>query len=317
MKKAVLCFLACAFACMLVACGKMKTVTTDSYLIENPGEKKPVYVQNGKVKRGEYVKVKEEKIANGAKFFLVEIEGVTTKGWLEEKVLKDGKLESVTVITDSPLYSRPNLKSEKAGQVAAGQVAFKIEEKDSFVLINYPGKEAYIEKANLGEGSMVVKTVTFPGLGKATVSATSQFSFGEGKELEFDPRNLFDGSLQTAWCEGKPDDGIGEYVQVTFPQTVQLTGIDIVNGWAKGEEYYKQNGRVAELKIVSNTDQEAVVTLTDENYDYQHSDISVGGTSFKFIINKVHKGKDPDTCISEIKLQGTSTAASGEGPSRD
>ena len=314
MKKVLLGFFACALALSLVACGKNKTVTVDVYLIENPGEKKPAYVQNGKIKRGEYVKVKEEKAVSGIKYCLVQIEGVATKGWVEEKYLKEGKLTSVTVITDSDLYTRPNLKSEKAGRVSAGQVAFKIEEKDDFMLINYPGKEAYVLKNNIGAGDMVVRSVSIPGLGKATVSASSTYIAGEGRELEFDPRNVFDGSLQTAWSEGKTgEDGIGEYIQLSFTECVQLNEISIVNGWTKSEEFYKQNGRVAQMKVVSNNGTEVLLELNDDNYDYQPSQVSLAGSSFKFIITKVYKGKDSDTCLSEIKITGNACPSMPQG----
>ena len=152
------------------------TVSADSYLVENPGEKKPVYVPKGKLKRGEYVIVNEERDVNGKKFINVTIEGVTTRGWIDAASLKEGKLESVTVIKDDDLYLRPNLKSEKTGTVKAGQVAFRIEENNEFVLIQFPGREAYILKTSLGDAKMIVRTLTIAGLGKATVAATGNLS---------------------------------------------------------------------------------------------------------------------------------------------
>lgn len=294
---------------------KTKTILVDLWLMEKPGEAKPKYVPNSKLKRGEYVKKEDEREVNGVKYFLVQIEGVDTKGWVDGRNIKDGKLKTLYVIVDADLYMRPNKKSDKTGRVLSGQAVFEIEEKDEFVLINYPGKEAYVLKSNLGSSKQVVKTVTFPGLGTATVTASSQYSFGEGRELEFDPRNLFDANLQTAWCEGKAgDDGIGESVTLTFPKCVGISEIGIVNGWAKSEGLYKQNGRIAEIAVeynVGNCEMNSPVrtqnfTLSDDNYDYQsNASLNLLGTTFRFIISKVHKGKDPDTCMSEIKLTGT------------
>ncbi len=290
--------------------GKLKTILTDSALVENPGEKKPVYVQNGKVKRGEYVKFLEEKTVDGKKFFLVQIEGVSTKGWLEDKALRDGKLESGTVTLDSDLFIRPNEKSEKAGTVKAGQNVFKLETTGNFVLIQYPGKEAYIELKNLGPANAVVRSVNLPGLGKAVVTSSSQYISSEGKETEFDVRNLFDGSLQTAWCEGKSnDDGVGEWVNLSFEEYITMHGVGIVNGYAKSETNYKNNNRVASLRVVGDSGgPEITVELKDEIYDYQN-DLGEGGPiitgkNIKFFINGVHKGKDSDTCMSEIKISG-------------
>jgi hypothetical protein len=305
-KKRLLILSLLLFTIGLIACGKTKTVISDNTLVENPGEKNIKYVANGKVKRGEFLVVKDEKAVANSKYLLVQVEGVDTKGWIDEKFVKDGKLKSVTVIKDSDLYMRPTLKSEKVGNVRTGQVAFLISSKDDFVLIQFPGKEAYIQKKNLGEGEMVIKTIAIPGIGNATLSASSQYNPGEGRELEFDPRNVFDGSLQTCWSEGKVgDDGIDEYLMITFNNPVRISMLSIVNGWAKSEELYKQNNRIAQLRVKSDNEQEATIELDDNIYDYQKKEVNINGTSFKFIIAKVFKGTDSDTCLSEIKIDGS------------
>lgn len=324
-KKILVSILALSLA-VTVSCGKKepekvyKTVTADSNLVENPGEKKPVNVANGKVKRGEYVVVNEEKDFNGKKFVNVTIEGVTTKGWIDAASLRDGKIVSVTVIRDDDLYTRPNLKSEKAGTVKAGQVAFKIEEANEFILIQFPGKEAYILKTSTGDAGMVIRTIVIPGLGKATISASSQYLAGEGKETQYDPRNAFDGKLQTAWCEGKNnDDGTGEYIILTFEQPVVIYNISVVNGYASSEDSYRNNNRVSSLRVEQITvddyfqHDERTMELVDNNLDYQKADMNLYGYSFKFIINGVHKGKVSDTCISEIKIDGGQYTPEGGG----
>ncbi|MBE7410510.1 MAG: discoidin domain-containing protein [Leptospiraceae bacterium] len=294
----------------LFNCGnsKLRTILTDTTLVENPGEKKPVFVQNGKVKRGEYVKFLEEKTLDGKKYFLVQVEGTSTKGWIEDKAVREGKLESATVILDSDLFIRPNEKSEKAGTAKSGQNVFKLETSGNFVLIQFPGKEAYIELKNLGPANMVMRSVNFPGLGKAVITSSSQYIASEGKENEFDPRNLFDGSLQTAWCEGKNnDDGVGEWVNVQFDEYVSIYGIGVVNGYAKSEANYKNNNRVSSLRVTSDS-ADLTVDLKDDVYDYQDNgsgEMTITGKNIKFIINGAFKGKASDTCMSEIKISGT------------
>jgi len=290
-----------------------KTVTVDTFLIQNPGEKKAINVTNGKVKRGEYLILNGEKDVNGKKFLDVTIEGVSTRGWIESEKARDGKLQSVTVTKDEDLYIRPNLKSDKAGTVKAGQVAFKIEEKNEFVLIQFPGKEAYILKSSLGDAGMVLKTITISGAGKATISASSQYLPGEGKETLYDPRNAFDGKLQTSWCEGKNnDDGVGEYITLTFDDYVVITGVSVVNGSASSEESYNNNNRVASLKIASE-DSSQIINLVDNNLDYQKSEpMELYGRTFRFIINSVYKGKVSDTCISEIKIDAHTSSGRGQ-----
>ncbi|MBI3396507.1 MAG: SH3-like domain-containing protein [Spirochaetia bacterium] len=290
-----------------VACKKSGTVIVERVnLVEKPGEKQPRYVANALLQRGEIVKILEEKSVDGTTYYQVQLEGVETKGWLEARWLKEGKLEQVTITRDSDVFQRPNDKAAKVPTRArAGQVAFKISTSGDFVQIQYPGVEGYVKKSNLGDGSIVVRTVSIPGLGTATVSASSQYKRADGTETEFDPRNLFDGSLQTAWCEGKADDdGIGESITLNFESPVSINKVEVVNGWARSEELYEMNNRVSALKVKADSGS-ATVQLQDKNYDYQTGEpMMLTGNTFTFVIDGVHKGRDKDTCISEIRLSG-------------
>ena len=290
-----------------------KTVSVDSILIENPGEAKPVNVPNGKVKRGEYLIFEEEADFSGKKFLRVTIEGVKTNGWINAANVKDGKLTSVTVIEDTDLYMRPNVKSDKIGTVKAGQVAFNLESSDDFILIQYPGKEGYILKSSIGDAGDVIKTVSIPGVGKAEISASSQYLTSEGGETIYDPRNVFDGNIKTSWCEGKPGDGIGEYIAITLSGYMGITSISVFNGSGKSEESYYNNNRVASLRITSDTGGSVVVNFDDNTMDYQTREIDITGRTFKFIINSVYKGeKFSDTCITGIKLKAEDRPGYGD-----
>lgn len=294
---------------------KYATILVDVALVESPGVAKPKWVPNSLLKRGEFVIIKDEKDVGGKTYALVQIEDVDTIGWLDKRWIHEGKLESYTVVNDSDLYTRPNKRSPKRGRVLSGQHAFMFEEKEKFALIQYPGVEAYISVENIAKTATtnqqnIEKVITIPGLGKARVYSSSQYKNGEGKEMEFDVRNLFDGSLQTAWCEAAAGDGIGEWVQIVFEQPVNIKKISVVSGWTKSEEMYKINGRPARLRyeytaMGPEPNPTGQLELQNENYDYQPTEVNlmVGG-GIKFIIDSVYNGRDKDTCISEIKLEG-------------
>lgn len=293
----------------LTGCGKKyRTVLVDVVLIQDPGAPKVAYVPNSLLKRGEFVIEKEKKSVNGKDYLMVQIDGVDTSGWVEERYTYPEKLTSQTVTEDADLFVRPHPQSPKYGRAKAGQKVFVLEQKDSYSLIQYPGVKAYIKSNNLGKENEAVKTVSMPGFGSASISASSQLVRGVGKELEFDPRNLFDKSLQTAWCEGKSgEDGLGESITLNFTENITISKISIVNGWAKSEDTYKDNNRVAKLKVTGGNGNEVSIDLQDENYDYQDFPVDgaviLTGTSFKFTIDDVYKGKKRNTCISEIKLE--------------
>lgn len=70
----------------------------------------------------------------------------------------------------------------------------------------------------------------------------------------------FDGNLNTAWCEGKKDDGQEEWISAEF-QPVKAGGLMILNGYASNRELYFKNNRVKdyELKVVDHKNQEFVL----------------------------------------------------------
>jgi len=281
------------------------TILSDVSLIEDPGAKSIKYVSNSRVKRGEYLTILEEKTFNKIKYYNVKIDLVSTKGWISEKSIKLGVLKSVIIQVDTDLYSRPSEKSDKVGTVKSGQVAFLVEENGDFALIQYPWREAYVKKSTLGKSGSVTKAISISGIGSVTVSASSQLVSTEGGEMFFDPRNAFDGSLQTAWSEGKTDGpGIGEYILVNLPQYMRITSVSIVNGSTRSEESYKSNARVAKLKISTNDGKETIIDLEDGIMDFQTRDVDLTGNNVKFEISDVYKGeKYSDTCISEIKIE--------------
>ena len=298
-----------------------KTVSADTNLIENPGEQKPINVTNGKLKRGEYLILEEEKYFDEKRFFRVTIEGTKTIGWINSVNVKDGKLDSETVIQDDTLYIRPNVKSDKAGSVKAGQVVFKLEDSGEFVLIQFPGKEAYILKSSLGNADDVIKTVSISGVGKAEITSSSQFIPSEGKETVFDPRNVFDGNDKTAWGEGKTGgDGIGESITITLENTISIASISIINGYTYTDETYNDNHRVASLKITSDTGMSVILNFDDNIKNFQTRDCepNIYGRSFTFMINSIYKGKYNRTYISEIKIKpGSSVNYDYEEPQGD
>ncbi len=306
MKKRLTFFLILIFLFAVSACKKQVTAIVDVALTENPGDKH--YIKGGLVKRGEYMNVLEEKDVDGAKYYLVQIKDVSTKGWLLQKWVHEGELKEVSIVRDTDLLMRPGENSPKFNfQAKAGLTVFQISTKGDYVEIQFPalGKStAFVKKDAIGNASEITRSLTLPGLGKATVSATSQYKRTDGTESEFDPRNLFDGSLQTAWCEGANGTGEGEAITLFFQAPVTIRKIEVVNGWTKSENLYTMNGRIAKLRARSDYDGDVTLDLQDNNYDYQSTDVMISGSRITFTVDSTHKGRDPDTCMAEIRLTG-------------
>jgi len=66
--------------------------------------------------------------------------------------------------------------------------------------------------------------------------------------------NVTDGLAKTAWCEGKKDSGIGEYIDVSFKKSVKIVGIMIAPGYTKSKSTYANNNRLKSFTLQLNND---------------------------------------------------------------
>jgi len=126
-----------------------------------------------------------------------------------------------------------------------------------------------------------------------------------GQNVTYHPANAFDFKRETAWVEGNPGDGIGEWIAAQSEQEQFLSGIELVNGFAKSKETYYNNNRVKRILIEFSDGTEITENLEDDLLELQSIDFGheVKTTSLKTTIMEVYPGnKYRDTCISEIRF---------------
>jgi hypothetical protein len=116
--------------------------------------------------------------------------------------------------------------------------------------------------------------------------------------------------LQTPWCEGAKDDGIGQSITLDVKRPLPLYGILIWPGyWEPGNDSaWKKNNRVAALEITLNDDRTFTETIPDETaqepYLIRVRDYTKPVNKIKLVIKGVHRGTQfRDTCISLVKLR--------------
>lgn len=118
--------------------------------------------------------------------------------------------------------------------------------------------------------------------------------------------NINDFDPLTAWVEGKPDYGIGEYFEI---KALRLSVI--YNGYQSSPKSWVENSRVKKFRVYKNNIPLCYLLLLDEmgrqsfelpdhnRYDYEIESI------YKFEIVEVYKGsKWKDVAISEITWSG-------------
>jgi len=156
------------------------------------------------------------------------------------------------------------------------------------------------------------------GGGQDTLSASSELKTFKG--ITYSAKNIHDLSYKSAWIEGVPGYGIGEYITYHIPpQNPRITEVIVVNGYVKSEKSWKDNSRVKKLKMYIDDKPVAILNLKDTREE-QHFKFDPLGYSdrenweelqtkpwwtIKFEILEVYEGdKYDDTAISEIYFDG-------------
>ncbi len=128
------------------------------------------------------------------------------------------------------------------------------------------------------------------------------------RQALFDAAKLFDGIRETAWAEGRADDGIGEYVAFALDEPMCLVAVQ--NGFLRSPvdipekatwSYFEKNNRVAVLELQKeNGDKAAVLRLADSR-ELQYYPVNLPPGSYRAVIASIYKGtKWRDTCLGEL-----------------
>jgi hypothetical protein len=121
----------------------------------------------------------------------------------------------------------------------------------------------------------------------------------------YDPENLLDGDLETAWSEGADGIGEGEWVEMTFERSTTLTALEIANGYQKDRRRFDGNPRVDELRLEFSDGTTQNVRLYDDMGWQYITPEPMHTESLRLIIVSVYPGDTwDDTSLSEIRLVG-------------
>jgi serine/threonine protein kinase len=123
--------------------------------------------------------------------------------------------------------------------------------------------------------------------------------------------NLLDQNWGTAWDEGVPGPGIGEWIRCDFDREVKLNRIIITPGYFKTPAIWRQNNRVASATFYFSNAGSQRVTFPDRMIEQR---LEVGGIStswVRMVIEEIYPGSTDmeDTPISSLVFdwEGSST----------
>ena len=126
------------------------------------------------------------------------------------------------------------------------------------------------------------------------------------KTVSYSAAAITDGTLDTAWAEGKDGSGYGEWVELQLPEAVPMWGIRVWNGYQKTRNdkfgnRFNINERVEAVLVEWGGKKKVFVLQDTEN----PQDLELDGTitdKVRLSIRGVYKAKYPDTCLSEVAV---------------
>ncbi len=139
--------------------------------------------------------------------------------------------------------------------------------------------------------------------------------------MRFDPSLVVDADPATAWCEGAPGTGGGEWLEARTnldPAAAARCKLDaflIVPGFGRSNTSWSRTGRVTRFQIASCADAADAIEVRlapPESRAYVHpakfwplgtargEPLATEKACYRLTILDVTRGKDPDTCVSEF-----------------
>jgi hypothetical protein len=147
----------------------------------------------------------------------------------------------------------------------------------------------------------------------ATAMGASSVLEAQG-EVDYEVENLLDEKPATCWAEGVAGYGIGEFVEFTWAEPVDIYQVRILPGYDKksaGWDRWTSNGRVRTFDLVFSDGTTESFQVSDSRA-VQSLDLSATHTvtSVRFVITGVYEAqpgphKAEDTSMSELHLWGT------------
>ena len=109
------------------------------------------------------------------------------------------------------------------------------------------------------------------------------------------------GNGDAAWCEGVPGPGVGQSVTIHHASPQLMRTINIIPGYSKSDETWRNNGRVKKALIETDRGVKQTVTFKDAR-GVQNIVIPKGKVTWvKLTILDVYPGaRGSDTCMSEF-----------------
>lgn len=140
--------------------------------------------------------------------------------------------------------------------------------------------------------------------GSLSITASASSTRVPLKAFRYIPANVLDNSFQTAWIEGVPGPGVGEWIRCNFEREVKLNSVLMTPGYFKNTKIWRENNRLAAATVYFSDGSSRRFTFPDQ---MQQQRLNVGGIRTLFVrivIEDYYPGSvdSEDTPISQISF---------------
>jgi hypothetical protein len=120
---------------------------------------------------------------------------------------------------------------------------------------------------------------------------------------DYGPQSLFDSETADAWVEGEDDDGIGQWIVLSWSAPRPVRGFVIANGYGKSPGLFKSNSRVRSMLLSFAGGEQTELQLNDTSKERQYLlERTITTTWVRFEIRDVIRGsRYRDTAVSGLR----------------
>jgi hypothetical protein len=142
----------------------------------------------------------------------------------------------------------------------------------------------------------------------ATASASSVFPSDRGGT--YHAWSAIDGLLESPWVEGVSGPGVGEWIQLDFPGTIEVWHVNLDVGYDRDDDVFYANNRIKRATLIFSNGEQVTLDLGDTR-GIQTVPLarapgpSIQTTFVRMVIEEVYAGSQyDDTCLAEIEVWG-------------
>ncbi len=143
-----------------------------------------------------------------------------------------------------------------------------------------------------------------PGTIAPVKMAAASTEFPSDNDGSYFAHQVFDGVRDTYWCEGaKDNDGVGEWVELTFANATSIQGMSICSGMCASMDVHKKGNSPTKATLMFSDGSSEQIDLKAFPLPQKVKFSPRTVTSVKVKVDAVRKGSDyDDACISEVSF---------------